>query len=81
MSDNVKSMLIEKELVKSKRANTILIETTYSQDGHYLESVSIKKPETEYEIFLLKKVLNSSICIKSWMEFDSNGNRIYMSEK
>lgn len=81
MSENISNMLAEKELAKKKRANTISIETTYSQDGHYLESVSIKKPETEYEIFLLKYVLNSSKGVKSWMEFDNNGDRIAMSEK
>ena len=60
--------------LKPKRANKILVETLYTQDGRQKESLWIDyDPSDSFALFLLEKLLKSAIFVESYFIYDSEG--------
>lgn len=61
----------------ARRANTISVTSTASQDGRSLESYVLNySPENSYELFLLCRTLDLSEGVQSYLIYDASGERV-----
>lgn len=73
----IRATLPEGADTRARRACHVMVTTTHSSDGRFLEQLFIRyNPEDSYALFLLEHALNSSEGVASYYVYDAAGERI-----